>query len=280
MFKSRLLAMPRVVEWGIRVERTPSALWLACVAAALLPTWIWMARRMLDRSDDPLGLLAIAALAWIAWRCRAQLRASPRLGWLALGLTGALSSTLSIGLLPPLAGALLALAALGCALAAFLPARVASAPVLGLSLLSLPWIASLQFYAGYPLRAVTAEASRWLLAPFFIVERSGTALRVDGQLVIVDAPCSGVQLLWLGYFTACVVALYTGRHSRGFLARLPVVSVFVLLGNIVRNTLLVSLEAAGHGTAGWGHDAVGLAVLAAVSCAIAWVLAAQGGRRV
>jgi exosortase/archaeosortase family protein len=272
MLKTRLLAIPAAVEWGIRVERTPSFVWLACVAAALLPTWAWMAHRMLDGSDDPLGLLAIAALALLAWRCRHALRASPRLGWLTLGLAAALASTLSIGLLPPLLVAVLAVTALGCAFAAFLPPGVASAPVLGLALLSLPWLASLQFYAGYPLRAFTAEASRWLLAAWFAVERSGTALRVDGQLVIVDAPCSGVQLLWLGYFAACVVALATARTSRGFLTRLPLVSACVLAGNIVRNAVLVALEALGRGSAGWAHEAVGLVVLACVCGAIAWVM--------
>jgi exosortase/archaeosortase family protein len=272
VIKSRVLASPRLVALCIRIERAPAAAWLACVALALLPTWIWMARRMFDGSDDPLGLLAIAALVLLAWRCRGQLRASPRLPWLAAALAGAVASVLSIGILPPLLGSLLALAALGAALAAFLPAGVASAPVLGLSLLSLPWIASLQFYAGYPLRMLTAEASRWLLMPFFMVERSGTALQVNGLLVIVDAPCSGVQLLWLGYFTACAAALYTGRDSRGFLARLPLVSVFVLAGNIVRNTVLVGLEGAGHGSSGWMHDAIGLVVLAAVCAAIALVM--------
>ena len=98
--------------------------------------------------------------------------------------------------------------------AAFLPAGVATAPVLGLSLLSLPLLASLQFYAGYPLRVVTAEASRWLLPPASASQRSGASLLVNGQLVIVDAPCSGVQMLWLGYFTACVVALRAGRDDR------------------------------------------------------------------
>lgn len=279
MTKSRLLAMPRVVEWGVRIDRSPPAAWLACIAAALLPAWWWMGRRLVDRSDDPLGLVTIAALGVLAWRHRGALRVSPRLGWLALALLGALFSTLAIGVLPPLATALLAVFALGAALAAFLPGTVASAPVLGLALLSLPWIASLQFYAGYPLRALTAEASRWLLAPFFAVERAGSALRVDGHLVIVDAPCSGVQLLWLGYFTACVVALHAGRTSRSFLARLPGVSVCVLLANIARNTLLVALEGAGHGAAGWAHEAIGLVVLAAACGAIAWVMSAgEGGR--
>jgi exosortase/archaeosortase family protein len=280
MLKTRLLASPRMVDWAIAVERTPSLVWLACVAAALLPTWIWMARRMLDRSDDPLGLLAIAALAVLAWQCRHELRASPRLGWLAAGLAAALASTLAIGVLPPLLVAMLALTALGAAFAAFLPTRIESAPVLGLSLLSLPWLASLQFYAGYPLRALTAEASRWLLAPFFTVKRDGSALRVDGHLVIVDAPCSGVQMLWLAYFTACVVALATARPNRSFLARLPTVSACVLAGNVVRNTLLVALEASGDGASGPLHEAIGLVVLALVCGAIACVMDAREPRHV
>lgn len=265
--------MPRFVACGIRIDRAPALLWLACLALALAPTWAWMTRRMLDRSDDPLGLLALAALCVVAWCHRQRLRAAPRLRWLAVALAGTLLSTLALGSLPPLLCAVLGLAGLGAALAAFLPAGVAAAPVVGLAVLSLPWIASLQFYAGYPLRALTAEASRWLLAPFFAVERSGTALRVDGQLVIVDAACSGVQLVWLGYFTACVAALYVGRADRGFLTRLPAVSVLVLAGNVVRNTVLVAFEASGAGLSGWAHDVVGLVVMAAVCAGIARFMA-------
>lgn len=267
-----LLHRPRLLAWALRMDRAPAWLWLALLALALLPTWTWMARRMVDGSDDPLGLLALAALAGLVWQCRPQLRRAPRLAWLAPALAGVVLATAGQGQVPPLLCALAAVAALGCALAAFLPARIASAPLLGLALVSLPWIASLQFYAGWPLRVLTAEASRWLLAPFFGVERSGTALRVDGQLVIVDAPCSGVQLLWFGYFTACAVALYTGRASRGFVARLPAVSALVLAGNILRNALLVALEASGRATGGIVHEAIGLVVLAAVCCAIARVM--------
>lgn len=272
----RLLTVPAVVRFGIFIDTAPAALWLALLAASLAPTWWWMARRLADGSDDPLGLLALAALAVLGWHCRAQLRPAPRLGWLALALTGALLSTATLGSFPPLLSALIGLLALGCGLAAFLPRQVAVAPVLGLSVLSLPLLASLQFYAGYPLRVVTAEISRWLLAASFEVERTGTALRVDGQLVIVDAPCSGVQMLWLGYFTACAVALYTGRASRGFLARLPAVSALVLLGNVLRNAVLVAFEASGRHLDRWAHDAVGLVVLAAVCGGIAWVMNGRG----
>jgi len=169
MLLPRRLATPRFVALGIALDRAPPVLWLALLAIALLPTWWWMGRRVLDGSDDPLGVLALAALLGLAWTCRGALRAAPLLRWFAAALTGAVLATATQGGLPPLLCALFGLLAFGAALLAFLPSRIASAPVLGLSLLSLPLLASLQFYAGYPLRVVTAEASRWLLMPGFAV---------------------------------------------------------------------------------------------------------------
>jgi len=286
---------PRVIDWGIRLDRAPAAGWLALQAAALTPHWIWMARRMHDGSDDPLGLLALAALAVLVWTVRSELRPAPRLGWLAIAAFGTLSAALlrtgvgPLPSLPPLAAALLGVLAMACGLLAFLPGRVAGLPVALLALLALPLLSSLQFYAGYPLRVITAEASRWLLMPGFSVVREGSSLLVDGQLVIVDAPCSGVQMAWFGYFTACVVALWAGRDGRSFLARLPMVGLMVLGGNIVRNSALAALEATGHAPPAWLHDAFGLALLALVCGGIAWGMAVRinsglitsaGGRRV
>ncbi|MGJ7494807.1 exosortase Q [Variovorax sp. RT4R15] len=283
---------PRLVDWGIRLDRAPAAGWLALQAVALTPTWLWMAARLRDGSDDPLGLLALASLALLVWQLRHDLRASPRLGWLALAAGGTLAATLLRIALPPLAASLLAVLALACGLMAFLPRRVAALPVAGLAVLALPLLSSLQFYAGYPLRVVTAEASRWLLAPGFGVAREGTSLLVDGRLVIVDAPCSGVQMVWFGYFTACAVALWASRSDRAFLARLPAVGLLVLAGNILRNSVLVAFEAADRPLAPWAHNAFGLLVLAAVCGGIAWAMAPRrapaipglitipGGRRV
>ena len=274
-----LLRLPAFVRLGIRIDTAPAGAWLALLAGALLPTWWWMGQRMADGSDDPLGFVALAAIAWLVWQQRRSLRASPRLAWLAASLAGAVLSTAMLGVLPPLAAALVGVLALGAGLAAFLPARVAAAPVLGLAVLALPLLASLQFYLGYPLRIITAEAGRWLLAPFHAVERTGTALRVDGQLVIVDAPCSGVQMLWLGYFTACAVALFAQRSDRAFLTRLPLVSVLVLAGNVVRNAVLVALETSTAHVPAWAHQGVGLVVLALVCAAIAAVMHRDEGAR-
>jgi exosortase/archaeosortase family protein len=269
----RLLQIPRFVRFGVAIDTAPEWRWLALLALALWPTWWWMGQRMVDGSDDPLGVLAFAALGTVLLQHRLRLRAAPRLGLQAAALVGAVLTTVLHGQLPDLLLALISLLSLALGLLAFLPARVATAPMLGLSVLSLPLLASLQFYAGFPLRVVTAEVSRWLLSVAHTVQRTGSSLVVDGQLIIVDAPCSGVQMAWLGYFTACAVALAVGRSNRSFVLRLPVVSVLVLLGNVVRNTVLVALQASGTHLPVWGHDAVGLVVLAGVCCGIVWAMA-------
>ncbi len=260
---------PHFVRWGIALDRLPAGAWLALQALALLPAWAWMARRLADGSDDPLGVLALAGLAWLVVQHRRALRASPALRWLGLATVLTLAATLSRASLPPLLASLLAVLALASCLLAFLPRQVAAVPVLGLAVLALPLLSSLQFYAGYPLRVLTAEASRWLLAPAFTVAREGSTLLVDGRLVIVDAPCSGVQMVWLGYATACAVALWARQSDRTVLARLPGVGLAVLAGNIVRNSLLVAAEGAGRPLPAWGHEVLGLAVLAAVCGLIA-----------
>lgn len=253
-------------------ERWLPALWLALMAAALWPHGVWMARRMSDGSDDPLGALALAALAGLLFIQRRALRQTPHSGWFTAALLGVVAATAAHGTLAALAAALLGLLAFAAGALAFLPATVARAPVLGLGVLALPLLASLQFYAGYPLRVLTAELSRWLLQSSHAVERSGAALQVDGQLILVDAACSGVQMVWLGYFSACAVALAAGRRDRTFLARLALVGVLVLGGNVLRNTVLVAAQARGWQLPGWAHDGVGLVVLALVCSAIGWLM--------
>ena len=250
-----------------RGEGKQAALWLLLLGAAMWPHILWMARRMLDGSDDPLGIAALAALACIGWRHRGELRLTPRPAWFFSALALMTMASATWHTLPPLFSTLLALLGFTAGMLAILPGGVACAPVLGLATLSLPLMASLQFYAGYPLRLVAAEFSRWLLMPGYRVERDGVALRVDGQLVLVDAACSGVQLVWLGYFTVCATALLTGCGNARFLQRLPAVGCLVLIGNVLRNAALVALQADGQPVAAWLHEGIGLLTLATV-CAL------------
>ena len=89
----RLLHMPLFVRFGIAIDTAAEWRWLALLAVALWPTWLWMGQRMVDGSDDPLGALALAALGSLLWQHRQRLRAAPRLGFQAVALAGAVLTT-------------------------------------------------------------------------------------------------------------------------------------------------------------------------------------------
>jgi exosortase/archaeosortase family protein len=247
--------------------------WIALHALALWPHGAWAWQRARDGSDDPLGVIALALLLWLVWRQRAAMRIAPRLPWLGAGVVLALAATLALPALPSLVCASIAALSITCAIVAWLPGGTPRLPIAGLALLSLPVVASLQFYVGYPLRVVTAQLSTWVLDLAGIdAMRSGAAMTVRGQLVIVDAPCSGVQMAWMAYFAACAVAGWSGSRDGAFARRLPWVGAIVLAGNALRNSVLVALESRPQGLGSTAHEAIGLASLALTTLVVVHVV--------
>lgn len=242
--------------------------WLLAQLLALWPNWVWVSRRMVDGSDDPLGIMALGVLGILVWQNRKTLRSNPHMLWLSAGLCLTLLATVAQNHLPALFCNLMAMQAVACTIIAFLPRTVARIPVIMLAILALPILSSLQFYAGYPLRVITAEVSRYLLLPLYEVHRDGSTLLVNGQLIMVDAPCSGVQMAWLGYFCACTVALWQRLTNGQFLLRLPFVGMLVLLGNILRNSALVVLQVSQKQVSNTLHEGIGFAFLALVCLGI------------
>jgi exosortase/archaeosortase family protein len=256
-------------RWQGRFDAVPPLAWLALQAAALWPHWAWAAARVADGSDDPLGVAALAVLVCVVWRLAPVLRGAPEPRWLALALVASVLASVAAVAAPPLFGALLAALAMVAGLRAFMPAGHATLPLAGLAVLALPLVSSLQFYAGYPLRVLTAQASTWVLqGAGMVAQRSGTAMVVEGRLIIVDAPCSGVQMVWMAYFCACAVAALKATSDRGLVRRLPWVGALVLCGNVLRNSVLVALQARQAVVPEAVHQAVGLLVLALVCAAV------------
>jgi len=260
------------------VDRLPAWFWMTFPALVLMPGWMWCAARLFDRSDDPLGIVALAALAVLVVRDREHFANSPRVGWLVLATLFAAGAILGDPSLPALVRGVFAVLSLCAVLMAL---RAPGQPMLaltGLALLALPLLSSLQFFIGYPLRVVTAEASRWILAIFGVAaERSGSALEIAGRLVMVDAPCSGIHMGWVAYFTACVAAAGMHVPDGRFLRRIPLVGVAVLVGNIVRNTLLVVKEAKLVQWPDCTHEAIGVLAFAAVAALVLWHVASGAG---
>ncbi|MBS1197303.1 MAG: exosortase [Proteobacteria bacterium] len=241
----------------------PAWLWVLLPVVALWPIWLWTVERFCDGSDDPLGVLAIALLLISVWRERQSFVSRPRTGGIAVAVL--LAAAASFSGLPSLARAVIAVLAVMAVLFALRGARTPLLAWVGLGLLALPVLSSLQFFAGYPLRIVTAEASAQLLQLIGLsVVRQGGALMVQGKLIVVDAPCSGIQMAWMGYFTACGTAAWLRLSNKAFLCRLPLIGLIVMSGNILRNTLLVAKESGLVAWPAWSHEAVGLAAFALV----------------
>lgn len=262
----------------MKARALPGWAWLLAPVLALWPVWLWSLRRMGDGSDDPYGVVALVALLLGLWRERLSFLATPRRGWLLVSLALAALAILGSALVPALGRGVLAVLAV---IATTLALRRPGQPVLawlGLGLLALPILSSLQFFAGYPLRLVTAEVSLWLLRGLgHEVQRLGTALQVNGQLVMVDAPCSGVHMAWVAYFTAFATAAWLRLGDRQLLRRLPWIGLLVLGGNSLRNTLLVLQEAGQSNWPAWMHEATGLGVFTGVCALVLRTVAAGQG---
>lgn len=247
------------------------ALALAALLPALWPVWQWYAARVVGSADGKWGLLAAASAAALLWRKRVSGGAGCAKLWLpALFL---LLYAATYAFLPPLARAGLAFTAVGLALSALVLGRRCHAGLLGLLYLSLPVIPSLQFYGGYPLRVFVATVTAPLLrlAGFNVVQE-GTCLNWGGQLIWVDAPCSGVRMLWVGLFLVCLLAAVYDLRPLRTLYSLAAAFAVIVLGNVFRAVALFYLEAKVLEMPAWSHDYVGLVAFVVVAAGIVMIV--------
>jgi exosortase/archaeosortase family protein len=138
-----------------------------------------------------------------------------------------------------------------------------------LLVLSLPVIATLQFYLGYPLRLATTLLCVPLLRLGGLhVTAAGTALHWANETVIVDAPCSGIHMLWSGLFLAATLACWQRLDTRGSFRLLRQASLAVFVANTLRATALFCIEAKVWPSPSWAHEGVGLMLFGAAAIAI------------
>ena len=246
--------MTRAVAWR-----------LAVVVAAFWPVWAWYVRRLDDGSDEPFGLVALAIAAIVVatrWRGRGGPVGAPSDAVVAGSVA---LYTVSFAVLPSLLRASLAMITLALLLSPVAFGRRLHLGLYGLLLLSLPVIASVQFYFGYPLRVASAEVAaaftRW---QGFEVAREGVALVHAGEALLVDAPCSGVRMLWVTGLVVCALGCLSPGTNRRLFGYGLVAIPLVVLGNGLRAASLFFLEHRPIASFQPSHDAVGLACLALV----------------
>lgn len=225
--------------------------------AAYWPVWRWYAERVQDGSDDPWGLLALIT---------ALLYASKNLRWatiskrqIAAPCSIAIVYLLGYHMWPPLIRALLAFTAIALTCGSMIDEKKFHLGLIGLFILSLPLIASLQFFLGFPLRALTAWISASLISIFWMpVSASGTSLSWAGEIISVDSPCSGIRMLWCGLYISftlsCIFGLSNFHTWLSYLITLPL----VFMTNLARSTVLFFPEAGVISNPHWLHQSVGL----------------------
>jgi exosortase/archaeosortase family protein len=237
------------------------------MGVAFWPVWIWFAAGSADASNDYTGLLAAATAIVMVWRAPA---AQPIAHALALpaALLALYALGAAAGVAPVVAATLAAVALAALASAARLGRRM-DAALLGLCMLALPIAASLQFYCGYPMRVLAGNLTVALLRMNGIaVVREGAMLAWNGQLIAIDAPCSGVKMLWAGLYLACALAASYRLPAARTLAAVALAVAVIVAANAIRAAALFHTEAGLLILPPWAHQASGVVCFIGAALAI------------
>ena len=235
--------------------------------AAFWPVWRWYAARVINSTDERWSLLALGTVIFFFARKKPAANYAPLPLILATALT--LLYALTFPFFPPLLRASVAMAAVGCTVSALRFGIFVHPGIVGLLLLPLPVIPSLQFYGVYPLRLFCARVAASLLQlGGLAVIQEGTCLNWCGHLIWIDAPCSGVRMLWSGMYLACaLICLFEVRPLKALLA-LSASFVAIIIGNIMRAIALFYLEAGIVVLPAWAHEGIGVVTFVFVGLGI------------
>jgi exosortase/archaeosortase family protein len=233
---------------------------------AFWDVWRWYVSRAVYSWDQPWGVLALVAALVFLVASRKPWPQRERSLWLPMLFVLLYAATyLSFA---PLARATVAFTALAVTTSSLRFGKSFHPGLFGLFYLSLPTIPTLQFFGGYPLRVVVAELTAPILRMSgFAVIPEGTCLNWAGKMIWIDAPCSGIKMLWVGLFlTFVVLCLYELPLFKTLLV-LPLAGVVIMAANVFRAVALFYLEAGVLSLPSWGHEYAGV---------IAFVLEAAG----
>jgi exosortase len=165
--------------------------------------------------------------------------------------------------LPPIIASGFALIACSIFLINMLPTQRKLAPLLSLAILALPLVASLNFYVGYPLRWFCAQSTSVILALLGTeTTPAGASLWWNGKTILIDAPCAGIAMLWIGLYLGALFSYLNNHHTCRTLLNLSAAGILVIIANVLRNTLLFYKESGMVQWPSWTHEAIGLLVFA------------------
>lgn len=252
--------------------------WLiAAQMAAFWPVWCWYVSRMTDGSDEPLGILALITVLGLAGREERKILCE---GDLIFATLFVLLYAVSYPFCSPLLRAIIAVTSISLSLSSFLWGTRFHFALTGLLLLSLPVVSSLQFYLGYPMRMLCGYIALPMLnLSGFPVILEGTNLRCGDFLVSIDAPCSGIKMLWSGlYLTLVLVCIYRVKTGTAILS-CGISWVLLILANTLRTTTLFLLEVLPIHRPVWLHDYIGVTIFTLMGLTLIAVVRHLSGER-
>lgn len=254
----------------MKISLTPTLL-LTIQAISFWPVWQWYMLRITDQSDEPWGIVALvtAIALLLAHRNRRSIEASD----LVFPCFMVLAYFITYPFAPALGRAAFAILGIASTLCPYFTGQRFKLAIWGLFILSLPVLPTLQFYLGYPLRTLTAYASVPLIELVgYDVSRDGTMLRFAGELVLVDAPCSGIKMLWgIWYLNYTLAALFSLSLSRTLISQL-IGAALLFVGNVLRTTILFFIESQILPAPAWAHQAVGLIIFGVVALCLVFTI--------
>lgn len=245
----------------------PGAVLLILQVPAFWPVWKWYILRLSEPSDDAWGILALVTVITLLWwqKPAARLTSSQ----VAVSTLFVLVYAATYPWLPALLRAGMACLAMASTVSAWRYGTVLHLGTWGLLGLSLPLISSWQFYLGYPLRVWSGTlAALMLQLSGFAVQREGTSLNWGGQYIWIDAPCSGVQMLWVGYYLTFTLACLYGLGRWKTVGAMLLACLAVLLGNALRAAALFYIEAGIVVAPAWTHTGIGMVVFLGIALSI------------
>jgi len=232
---------------------------------AFWPVWNWYGLRLRDSTDELWGLVALLSAIVIFFL------SNPKIKEIRWGLSAffiLIYATL-FHFVPPLVRAIFAMTAITLFLRSFQSEKPVLFQIWGLLLLSLPIIPTMQFYLGYPLRIIVGSISSMLLQlSGFPVFRDGVCLNWNNNLIWIDAPCSGIKMLWAGFFLTFLLSYFYKLSIKKTIEMMFISFAVILFGNILRSTALFFVEGGIFSFPSWFHVGTGIVAFTFIGISI------------
>jgi exosortase/archaeosortase family protein len=236
---------------------------------AFWSVWEWYFVRLIASPEARWGLLALGTfLLYLVLHNQKTEKISNSLLLPAL-LT--LLYAISYTTLPPLLRAAIAMMAIGSTLSILRLGKIGPLGIWGILLLALPIIPTLQFYLGYPLRLLIASVAAPLIRlSGFAVIQEGVYLNWYNSLILIDAPCSGIKMLWAGFYLTFTLAAFYGLNPVRTITVSLLAFLIILLGNLFRSVALFYVEIGIVELPTYAHTGIGLLMFVFVAVSIVW----------